>query len=155
MPRAEFSTIFYRACCSLKPARAASFTDLTRDWHRDPIAWVEENQVANGVGSGKFDPDRPVNREQLMSILFRLSGGTSGMESMFTTAYDAACTDAGQISTYARPAVYWSICHETFCCESSLTVPATLAPSTQIAVMIVRYLDMECECHFRYGVSAG
>ena len=148
MTRAEFVTILYRACGSPKPAKAASFTDLTQTWYRDPIAWAEENQVVNGVGNGKFDPGGPVTREQLVTILFRLSGGQSGMESMFTSAYDDAYTDAGQISAYAKPAVYWSIYHEILCGEQSLTVPAALAPRAaatraQIAVMIVRYLDME------------
>ena len=148
MTRAEFVTILYRACGSPKPAKAASFTDLTQTWYRDPIAWAEENQVVNGVGNGKFDPGGPVTREQLVTILFRLSGGQSGMESMFTSAYDGAYTDAGQISAYAKPAVYWSIYHEILCGEQSLTVPAALAPRAaatraQIAVMIVRYLDMD------------
>ena len=148
MTRAEFVTILYRACGSPKPAKAASFTDLTQTWYRDPIAWAEENQVVNGVGNGKFDPSGPVTREQLVTILFRLSDGQSGMESMFTSAYDDAYTDAGQISAYAKPAVYWSIYHEILCGQQSLTVPATLAPRAaanraQIAVMIVRYLDME------------
>lgn len=148
MTRAEFVTILYRACGSPKPAKAASFTDLTQTWYRDPIAWAEENQVVNGVGNGKFDPGGPVTREQLVTILFRLSGGQSGMESMFTSAYDDAYTDAGQISAYAKPAVYWSIYHEILCGQQSLTVPAALAPRAaatraQIAVMIVRYLDME------------
>lgn len=148
MTRAEFVTILYRACGSPKPAKAASFTDLTQTWYRDPIAWAEENQVVNGVGNGKFDPGGPVTREQLVTILFRLSGGQSGMESMFTSAYDDAYTDAGQISAYAKPAVYWSIYHEILCGQQSLTVPVTLAPRAaatraQIAVMIVRYLDMD------------
>lgn len=148
MTRAEFVTILYRACGSPKPSKAASFTDLTQTWYRDPIAWAEENQVVNGVGNGRFDPGGPVTREQLVTILFRLSGGQSGMESMFTTTYDGAYTDAGQISAYAKPAVYWSIYHEILCGEQSLTVPAALAPRAaatraQIAVMIVRYLDME------------
>lgn len=148
MTRAEFVTILYRACGSPKPAKAAGFTDLTQTWYRDPIAWAEENQVVNGVGNGKFDPGGPVTREQLVTILFRLSGGQSGMESMFTSAYDDAYTDAGQISAYAKPAVYWSIYHEILCGQQSLTVPAALAPRAaatraQIAVMIVRYLDMD------------
>ena len=148
MTRAEFVTILYRACGSPKPSKAASFTDLTQTWYRDPIAWAEENQVVNGVGNGRFDPSGPVTREQLVTILFRLSGGQSGMESMFTTTYDGAYTDAGQISAYAKPAVYWSIYHEILCGEQSLTVPAALAPRAaatraQIAVMFVRYLDME------------
>ena len=148
MTRAEFVTILYRACGSPKPAQAASFTDLTQDWYRDPVAWAQENQVVNGVGNNRFDPDGSVTREQLVTILFRLSGGQSGMESMFTTTYDGAYTDAGQISAYAKPAVYWSIYHEILCGEQSLTVPAALAPRAaatraQIAVMIVRYLDME------------
>ena len=148
MTRAEFVTILYRACGSPKPSKAASFTDLTQTWYRDPIAWAEENQVVNGVGNGRFDPSGPVTREQLVTILFRLSGGQSGMESMFTTTYDGAYTDAGQISAYAKPAVYWSIYHEILCGQQSLTVPETLAPRAaatraQIAVMIVRYLDME------------
>lgn len=41
--------------------------------HADGIAWGAEKGIVVGVGGGLFDPDRPVTRGELMTILHRLS----------------------------------------------------------------------------------
>lgn len=41
--------------------------------HADGIAWGAEKGIVVGVGDGLFDPDRPVTRGELMTILHRLS----------------------------------------------------------------------------------
>lgn len=145
MTRAEMVTILWRAMGEPKPTKTASFTDLTQEWYKDAVAWAEEQSVVNGIAAGKFDPDGNVTREQLATILHRLSGGASGMEILFTSSYDAFFKDSGKISAYAKSAVYWCYFNSIYCGEASVDVGETLAPNAdatrgQIAVMICCYL---------------
>lgn len=146
MTRAEMVTMLWRSMGEPKPAKAASFTDLTQDWYKDAVAWADEQQVVNGIGNGKFDPNGNVTREQLATILYRLSGGASGMENLFTSSYDAFFKDSGKISAYAKSAVYWCYFNSIYSGEASVDVGETLAPNAdatrgQIAVMLVCFLD--------------
>ena len=150
MTRAELVTVLWRAMGEPKVAKEATFTDLTQDWYKEAVAWAEENAVVNGIGNGKFGPDGNVTREQLATILHRLSGGAVGMEVMFTSIYDKELTDSMKISSYAKSAVYWCIYNGVYCGEASDNVNDTLivAPKAdatrgQIAVMINRYLDRD------------
>ena len=60
-----------------KPDYAAlvqPFKDVPGDHiHADGIAWGAEKGIVLGVGDGLFEPDRPVTRGELMTILHRLS----------------------------------------------------------------------------------
>ena len=50
------------------------FTDVPNDHiHANSIAWGAEKGIVVGVGGGLFEPDRPVTRGELMTILHRLS----------------------------------------------------------------------------------
>ena len=150
MTRAELVTVLWRAMGQPEPKQASTFTDLKQDWYKDAVAWAQENAVINGVGAGLFGPDGNVTREQLATILHRLSGGKVGMEAMFTSIYDQKLTDADKISSYAKSAVYWCIYNGVYCGETSVNVNDTLivAPKAdatrgQIAVMMNRYLDRD------------
>ena len=148
MTRSQLVTILWRACGSPEPKGAATFTDLTQDWYKKPVAWAQENGVINGTGEGKFSPEGLVTREQLVTVLHRLSGEGSGMELMFTSIYNQNHPDYAQIGSYAKAAMYWSVYNEVYCGKTSPEFAtgepfAPLEPATrgQIAVMIIRYLD--------------
>jgi hypothetical protein len=150
MTRAQLVTILWRAMGSQTPTGPASFTDLDPEqpWYLDAVAWAEENGVVNGVGGGRFDPDANVTREQLMTILHRLSGKPSGLEMLLSGIYDQQFEDSGAVSDWAKAAVYWSIYKEIICGEASASVGQALAPTAaanraQIAVMMVRYLEQQ------------
>ncbi len=146
MTRAELVTILWRAEGEPTPKGKASFSDLTQDWYKKAVAWAEENKIVNGVGSGKFDPNGKVSREQLATILYRLAGGVSGLEKLFTSVYDEYLADEETISSYAKGAIYWCIFNEVYCGVASAEVGDTVSPKAdatrgQIAVMMIRYLD--------------
>jgi len=149
MTRAECVTILWRASGEPAAKKASSFTDLEKNqtWYHDAVAWAEENGVINGVAPGKFDPNGTVTREQLMTILHRRAGTPVGMELMMASFYNEQFKDSGKISSWAKNAVYWSVYNDICCGEDHLNVGETLAPAepanrAQIAVMMVRYLEM-------------
>ena len=146
MTRAQFATILWREAGQPEPAGKASFTDLDpkQTYYHKAVAWAEENGVMNGVGNGQFAPNSNVTREQMATTLFRMSGGVSGMELMFGGIYEQALKDSGEISSWAKPAIWWSIYNKILCGTDQLELVDTISPGeaatrAQIAVMIVRY----------------
>lgn len=146
MTRAQLVTILWRAAGSPKPTKKASFPDLPDAWYQDAVAWAEENGVVNGMPDGTFQPRGNVTRQQLAVILHRLCGTPKGMEAFFASTYDSLFTDSKKVHDWARDAVYWALYKEIYCGVGAADPGKTLDPladadRSQIAVMIVRYLD--------------
>lgn len=147
MTRAQFVTILWRSQGSPKPNGPSSFTDLGAysGWYADAVAWAEQNSVVNGIAPGQFDPNGSVTREQIATILHRMSGAASGDGQQYASIYEQAFSDAASVGSWAKEAVWWAVYHEIWCGVNSPDVGSLLAPTqsanrAQIAVMMVRYL---------------
>ena len=74
------STALALAFCLLlavAPARAAAetgFADLEGHWSAEAALWCVEEGLMNGVGGGAFQPDAPMTRGMLVTVLHRLAG---------------------------------------------------------------------------------
>lgn len=107
MTRAMVATAIYRI--EGEPGTGSTyFSDVPGGkWYSDPVNWAADQDILNGVGNGKFDPDRSVTREQLVTILYRYAGylgldlSGRGDLSLFT--------DSGRIAAYARIPMEWSV----------------------------------------------
>lgn len=152
MSRAECVTILWRACGSPKATKAATFTDLdpNQKWYHEAVAWSAENGIIMGTGDGTtFSPGDNVNRDQLATILHRMAGEPTGKEGMFTSVYDARFSDSDQIASWAKRGLYWTISEDIYCgvnaeyVENNTLEPGAPALRSQIAVMIVRFLDKQ------------
>lgn len=73
MTRAMFVTVLYRYAGS--PAVNPSdnnFTDVSAgNWYTNGVIWAVEEGVTNGVGNDRFDPNAPITREAIVTMLNR------------------------------------------------------------------------------------
>lgn len=142
--RAQFVTMLWRLVGRPAASAPAPFTDvagLNADF-RAAIAWAAENGVVNGVTATEFRPHAAINRQQAMAILFRYSGGISGMELMLTSVYDAQFSDSGSISPSLKSGVYWAVYNGIIGGVTKTTLaPKNTATRAQIAVILMRYAD--------------
>ena len=70
--RAMLLTVLWRLEGSPVVNGSAAFTDVADgQWYSDAIAWASANGIVNGYGNGKFGPNDPLTREQIMAILNR------------------------------------------------------------------------------------
>ena len=104
-----------------------------------------DNHLINGVenpdGTFSYLPGATITREQVMTILVRYDGEKSGMESLFTTTYDSQFTDSGEISNYAKKAMYWAYFKTYISGTSAKTLsPKGLATRAQISKILVESL---------------
>ncbi|MDL2273567.1 S-layer homology domain-containing protein [Oscillospiraceae bacterium OttesenSCG-928-G22] len=51
------------------------FTDVNEsDWFYGDVQYVEENGLMTGTSADKFDPEKPMTRGMLVTVLFRMAG---------------------------------------------------------------------------------
>ena len=71
-------------------------------WYADPVAWCLSEGIFRGYGDA-FGTERPISREEVATVLWRLSGepGSSTDLSSFS--------DAASVSDYATDALAWAV----------------------------------------------
>lgn len=64
--------------CALLPAAgvsAAGFTDVDKhSWYYEGVSYAVTNELMNGVGNGKFNPEGNMTRAMLVTVLWRYTG---------------------------------------------------------------------------------
>jgi hypothetical protein len=98
--RAEFATLLVKAL-KLEGSGQADYSDIGQHWARESIRIAGYHQIVNGYPDGRFLPDQPVTREEMVVMAvyaFRLTvGGT------------ASFADSGDISDWAQAAVQTAV----------------------------------------------
>lgn len=142
--RAQFITVLWRMAGSpAADADAAPFTDISgqSEEFKTAIAWGYANGCINGTSANTFEPDGNLTREAAVKILHAYSGGQSGMELMFAFVYDGHFKDSNQISSWAKPSVYWGIYYKMLSGTSADTLsPQDTVTRAQLAKILVNYI---------------
>lgn len=85
-------------------AGRSAFSDVDPDsWYGPYVAWAAENDVVQGVGGGRFDPDAPITREQLCTMLVRYLDD-DGIE-LPVMEQPPVFSDEDQVNDWAQQAV--------------------------------------------------
>ncbi len=67
-----------------KPTTTTSYNDVPQtSWYSEAVDFVTKNNLMNGTGDGKFEPDVSITRGMLVTVLYRLSGATVTDSSTF------------------------------------------------------------------------
>lgn len=101
-------------------------------WYYDAICYVTKNELMNGMGDGKFQPNATVSRAMLVTVLYRLENSpeASGYDNPFTDVPDTWYTDA--VCWAAANGIVNGITPTTFAPDSPLT-------REQLATLLYRY----------------
>lgn len=103
--RCEMVQMLYKMAGSPAVTAKASFTDLEAQWYQDAIAWAEQNKIVNGMGNGKFDPNGPVTRQQLVAMLYRMSGAGIVDYNLDSKTF----ADVEDVHAWAVDAMCWAV----------------------------------------------
>ena len=71
--RAQAAQLLYEAAGKPKVSSEPPFTD-TPEQYADAIAWAASEGIIDGVSEDKYEPSRPVAREEFAAILYRAAG---------------------------------------------------------------------------------
>ena len=108
------------------------FTDVKRsDYYYQAVLWAVANNVTNGVSATSFDPNVTVQRDQVVTFLWRASGKPAAKA-------DLAFSDLADGAFYAD-AVQWAVAHGITTGTSSTTfAPADGCTRAQIVTFLYR-----------------
>ena len=145
MTRAMLVTVLYRLAGTPECGAGTAFSDVAAGrWFSRPIAWASETGLVNGVGQGRFAPEEPVSREQLVTILWRYTAAQGGDTT--ASAELSAFADANTVSSYARTAMAWAVGAGLVNGTSATQLsPRSGASRAQVAAILMRYIQMEEE----------
>ncbi|CAM4458251.1 S-layer homology domain-containing protein [Paenibacillus tarimensis] len=104
--RAELVTLLARLLkLPTKPELSNPFTDVSDSaWYTEALTAAQHYGIATGSSSGKFEPGRPVTRQEMAELLVRAYEFRNG-EISSTSDHAKVYKDQGNISAWARSGV--------------------------------------------------
>lgn len=142
MTRAMVVTVLWRAEGQQKIG-SNYYTDVPKgEWYTEAVAWASYYQIVNGVGDRKFDPNTPVTREQIATILFRYSDflgeGTDGRSSL------NSFPDHAKVHPWAKTQLSWAVAQGyiqgTQTPNGIYLDPQGNATRAQVATILMRFI---------------
>lgn len=113
----------------------SEFSDVEKGrWYANAITWAENNKIVSGYEDGKFGPNDPVTRQQLVAIMYQYA-----KLKKFDTKANALLdnyNDSNQISGYAFIPMKWAVLHKVISGTNIGIEPKGTATRAQIAVML-------------------
>ncbi|WP_068457060.1 S-layer homology domain-containing protein [Aedoeadaptatus pacaensis] len=101
--RADFVTVLGRmAGIDQSKFMKNAFKDVNGGYYAAYVNWASENGIVQGVGQGKFDPKRPITREEMAVIMDKFLQVTN---KKFSEKESKNFTDDGTIAPWAKEAV--------------------------------------------------
>ena len=136
--RAMFITALHRLD-GFSSASSAGFEDVSpADWFADAVNWAAQNNIASGDGKN-FRPGAPLNREQLVTILYRYAAYI-GADTQARTDLNSF-NDGGTVSPWAQEAMQWAVATGLVQGDNNAINPTGSATRAQIATILTRFIQ--------------
>ena len=133
--RAMLVTILYRQAGSPKVTGDNPFEDVAAGkYYTDAVIWAFQNGIVNGTTPTTFEPEEPVTREQIATILYRREGTPEVKQDL------SAFVDTDQVSSYAHAAMQWAVAKGVIKGDGNRLNAKGDATRAEIATMLMRYL---------------
>lgn len=105
--RGEFVVLLWESAGAVPGDAAQGFSDVLKDDDcSTAVGWAAERRLVLGTGGGRFEPDRPITREEA-AVLLRRWAALQGRDTFLPDGV-AACNDYADISPWADDSLYWA-----------------------------------------------
>ena len=143
MTRAMFAQVLYRLEGEPSASGDIPFSDVPRKaWYYKAVRWAYVNGVVKGVSEDEFQPDAPITREQMATMLFNYSN-RHGAADPSTYGSLQGFDDADSVSKFARTPMKWAVGAEIIQGTSSTELsPKSIATRAQAAAILVRLSNL-------------
>lgn len=141
--RAMAVTVLYRMAGEPEVAGSSGLSDVKeKEYYARSVTWAVKNGITTGYKDGTFQPDKAVNREELVTFLYRYAEKIQ-KENVEADNQLSRYVDGASVSEYARSAFNWAISRGLISSASlsvNLAAPERTATRGQLAKMLT-YLD--------------
>ena len=142
LSRGQLAMIFYRMAGGPEVTAKDTYSDVPAGfWCAKAVTWASANGLVLGYEDGTFRPDQPVQRQQLVAMLFRYAA-FCGMSAVTLEENLLSFQDVGAVSGYARPAMNWAVGQGILLGSENYLMPREQATRAQVAMVLHRYLTL-------------
>ena len=142
LSRGQLAMIFYRMAGEPEVTAKDTYSDVPAGlWCAKAVTWASANGLVLGYEDGTFRPDQPVQRQQLVAMLFRYAA-FCGMSAVTLEENLLSFQDVGAVSGYARPAMNWAVGQGILLGSENYLMPREQATRAQVAMVLHRYLTL-------------
>lgn len=136
--RAMLVTVLHRGEHSPQVS-GVSFTDVPEDaYYASAVAWARLSGIVKGYGDGRFGPNDPLTREQMLVILYRYAE-YKGFDVSARAALEDF-SDGAQTAEYARSAMEWGVASGLVTgVGAGLLDPQGVVTRAQLAALLARF----------------
>ncbi len=140
MTRAMFVTVLGRqAKVDTASYKDSAFSDVaTGEYYAPYVAWAAKNGIVTGTTATTFEPNAVVTREQMAALLHRYA-----QFKQYDTAQGGMAirefADYGRISSYALPALGWTVNAGLMQGSGGKLSPAATATRAEVATLLQRF----------------
>lgn len=107
--RGQVATILWRLAGEPQ-ASAPVFADVNYDeYYGRAVTWARATGVVSGYPNNTFAPDKPVTREELVTMMRNYAVKIAHMNPVSSSSKAEAMPDWSSVSAFARPAFAWAI----------------------------------------------
>ena len=123
-------------------ADSAGFTDVADgDWYATAVNWAASEGIVGGFGDGTFQPNAPITREQMASILYRYAE----YKGFDVSARTDLSHYSDQPSVWAEDVLSWAVAEGLLAgVTDDQLQPQGDATRAQVAAILERFLENVC-----------
>jgi hypothetical protein len=144
MTRAMVVTVIGRMVnADLSQIQSSSFSDIDiNTWYGAYVEWASQNNIVKGIGDYKFAPDEPINRQQLVTIIYNFIISEKLTLNLIDLSEIRAFTDENNISNWAIDAIKYIQGAEIIRGRDNNSFdPESTATRTEVAAVIQRLIE--------------
>lgn len=118
----------------------AAFSDVTDDmWYADAAYWAAESGLTQGDGSGRFNPQAVMTRQEVITVLYRAVRDVLGEEvAVADPLVLAAFADYGDVADWAVEAMAWAVEQGYTQGNNGELMPLKELTRAELAVLLMR-----------------
>ena len=140
MTRAMAVTVLYRLAGEPKVEGETAFTDLTKDWYKDAVAWASQMGITTGTTATTFSPYGEVTLQQFVTFLSRYAVKEKGLE---LPEAKADAYEGGPCAPWAEAPMTWAVSQGLLKgiqgSAPKATAPTAPVTRAQIALLLMNY----------------
>ena len=123
----------------VESAEAAGFADVDdNEWYATAVNWAASEGIVGGFGDGTFQPNAPITREQMASILYRYAE----YKGLDVSARTDLSHYSDQPSVWAEDVLSWAVAEGLLTGVTADTLqPQGAATRAQVAAILQRFLS--------------
>ena len=138
LTRAQLAQVLYNMENPGNTASEKSFKDVKQGaWYYNAVIWAADNGIVKGYEDGRFYPNRPITREQMVTMLYRYMQ-FKGFKVDASSEDWKSFTDYAKVDSWAQDAMAWAVHNGVVNgLQNNQLAPTHTAQRSQVAKIIM------------------